>query len=330
MKAIQVRTPGGPDALQLVELPMPEPGPGQVLIKAHAIGVGKPDVLIRTGKYRWMPPLPAIPGNEMSGHVQALGVGVSTIAVGQPVLVSSRDLQVRGGCYAEYIAVPAEAVLPLPPSVDLDQAVSIPNYQLACALLYEAARGIERRTVFINGAAGGVASAVIDLCRLDGVQVIGSASTDEKCAFALRQGASHVIQYTHENVVQRVLELTGGRGVDLLLDHVVGPQFTTQFDMLAPMGLIISFNALGGMPERDLFSEMRNHLAKSPAVRCFSMHSYDHDRTVRRRLNERALALFASGDVKAPISERIPLAEARRAHMLLDDGKVLGKLILKP
>lgn len=316
--------------MELVDLPAPEPGPGQVLVKASAIGVGKPDVLIRTGKYRWMPPLPAIPGNEMSGHVEALGSGVSGNALGQPVLVSSRDLPVRGGCYAEYIAVPAEAVLPLPPSVDLDQAVCIPNYQLACAMLYEAARGIERRTVFINGAAGGVASAVIDLCRLEGVQVIGSASTEEKCAFALRQGASHVIDYTKENVVQRVLELTDGRGVDLILDHVVGPDFTAQFEMLAPMGMIISFNALGGLPERDVFKEMRNHLGKSPAVRCFSMHSYDHDPAIRRRLNERALALFASGEARTTISERIALEDARRAHALLDGGKVLGKLIMTP
>ncbi|MDB5769965.1 MAG: hypothetical protein JWM42_339 [Burkholderia sp.] len=330
MKAIQVKVPGGPQALELVDIPVPALREGQVLVKAHAIGVGKPDVLIRNGTYRWMPPLPAIPGGEMVGHIDAMAPDVSGLKIGQPVLVSSRDLPVRGGCYAEYIAVPASAAIPLPDNVDLDLAINIPNYQLACALLYEAARGVEPKSVFINGAAGGVASAVIDLCRLDSVTVIGSASTEEKCAFARRQGATHVINYRNQQVAKRVLELTAGRGVDLILDHVVGPRFTDQFDMLAPMGLIISFNVLGGMPEKDLFKEMRAHLNKSPAVRCFTMHTYDHDPAIRRRLIERVLALFASGKVQPMIFDRLPLAQARRAHELLDNGDILGKLILKP
>lgn len=330
MKAIQVSVPGGPDALQYVDVPMPVLRTGQVLVKAHAIGVGKPDVLIRNGTYRWMPPLPAIPGGEMSGHIEAIADGVTGLEIGQPVLVSSRDLDVRGGCYAEYIAVPSAAAIPLPDTVDLDSAVNIPNFQLACALLYEAARGVDPKTVFINGAAGGVASAVIDLCRLDGITIIGTASTPEKCAFAQARGATHVINHTQENVVERVLELTGGRGVDLILDHVVGKNFTDQLNMLAPMGLIVSFNVLGGLPEKDLFKELRAHLSKSPAVRCFTMHTYDHDPLIRRRLIDRVVALFASGKVAPPIFDRLPLSAAARAHELLDQGKILGKLILKP
>jgi NADPH2:quinone reductase len=330
MKAIQVKTPGGPAALEYVDIPLPALREGHVLVKAHAIGVGKPDVLIRNGTYRWMPPLPAIPGGEMVGHVEVMAPDVTGLQIGQPVLVSSRDLPVRGGCYAQYIAVPATAAIALPQGIDLDLAINIPNYQLACALLYEAARGIEPKTVFINGAAGGVASAVIDLCRIDGVSVIGSASTDEKCAFARAQGATHTINYKTENVVQRVLQFTEGRGADLVLDHVVGPRFSDQFEMLAPMGMIISFNVLGGLPEQDLFKEMRAHLNKSPAVRCFTMHTYDHDPAIRRRLIERVLNLFEAGKVRPEIFDRIPLAEARRAHELLDGGDVLGKLILKP
>lgn len=329
MKAIQVKVPGGPEALELVDIPVPALVNGHVLVKAHAIGVGKPDVLIRNGTYRWMPPLPAIPGGEMVGHVEAVAPDVVGLEVGQPVLVTSRDLPVRGGCYAEYIAVPAMAAIPLPAEIDPDLAVNIPNYQLACALLYEAARGTDPKTVFINGAAGGVASAVIDLCRIDGVDVIGAASTEEKCAFAREQGATHAINYKREDVIQRVLELTGGRGADLILDHVVGAGFTDQFAMLAPMGLIISFNVLGGLPEKDLFKEMRAHLNKSPAVRCFTMHTYDHDPAIRRRLIEKVLRLFKEGRVRPPIFDRLPLAEARRAHELLDAGEVLGKLILK-
>ncbi|HEX4193152.1 MAG TPA: alcohol dehydrogenase catalytic domain-containing protein, partial [Stellaceae bacterium] len=131
MKAIQIAKTGGPEVLDLVDLPMPEPGPGEVVIRAHAIGVGKPDVLFRSGVYRWMPKLPAIPGTEMTGYVEALGAGVNDLTIGAPVLV----YHFGGGCYAQYAKVPTSAVTTLPASIDLDDAVSIPNYQVAYALL---------------------------------------------------------------------------------------------------------------------------------------------------------------------------------------------------
>jgi len=326
LRAIRVSVTGGPEVLEYVEAPKPVPREGEVLVRAHAIGVGKPDVLFRTGVYRWMPPLPAIPGAEMTGRVEALGAGVDGLRVGQPVLV----YHLEGGCYAEYIAAPADAVTPLPDGIDLDDAVSIPNYQVAWALLNEAARGVERRSVYINGAAGGVGSAVIQLCRHDGVAVIAGASTERKCAFASGQGANHTVDYGREAVVDRVLALTGGRGVDVVLDHIVGKDFTDNLRMVAPMGLIVSFNMLGGFPEKDLFREMRAQLNRSPGVRCFTMHSYDHDPEGRRRILDRTLALFASGAIRPPIHARLPLSEARQAHEALDRREVLGKLVLKP
>src|ERR1043166_3426722 len=120
MKAIRMQRPGGPEVLELVELPAPRPGPGQVLIKADTIGVSMPEVLVRKGTYAWMPPLPAIPGIEMSGTVVECGAGVAERAVGDRVFVSARDLPVRAGCYAEYIAVPERAAHRLPPDCDLE------------------------------------------------------------------------------------------------------------------------------------------------------------------------------------------------------------------
>jgi NADPH2:quinone reductase len=326
MKAIQITQTGGPDVLELVDLPQPEPGRGEVVIRAHAIGVGKPDVLFRTGVYRWMPKLPAIPGAEMTGRVEALGTGVSDLSVGDPVLV----YHLGGGCYAQYAKAPASAVTRLPPGIDLDDAVSIPNYQVACALLTEAARGLDAKTVYVNGAAGGIGSAVIQLCRLQGITIIAGASSAAKCAFAQSQGATHTIDYSRENVAARLLELTQGHGVDLILDHIVGKDFTDNLKALAPFGLIVSFNALGGFPEKDLFREMRAHLPKSPGVRCFTMHSFDHDPAGRHRVAERTIALFAAGSVRPPVDRRLLLAEARQAHELLDARAVLGKLILTP
>lgn len=331
MKAIQIAKTGGPEVLDLVELPRPAPGPGEVLVRAAAIGVGKPDVLFRTGVYRWMPPLPAIPGAEMAGHVEALGaptdeMGVSDLRIGEPVLV----YHLGGRCYAEYASVPASAVTRLPQGIDLDDAVSIPNYQVAYALLTEAARGMTPKTVYVNGAAGGIGSAVIQLCRLQNITVIAGASSAAKCAFAQSQGATYTIDYGRENVAERLLALTQGRGVDLILDHIVGKDFTDNLKALATFGLIVSFNALGGFPEKDLFREMRAHLPKSPGVRCFTMHSFDHDPEARRRVTEAVIEIFASGRVRPPIDRRLPLAEARQAHARLDQRAVLGKLILKP
>jgi NADPH2:quinone reductase len=326
MRAIEVTRAGGPEVLELVERPTPTPGEGEVLVRAHAIGVGKPDVLFRTGVYRWMPPLPAVPGSEMSGVVEALGPAVQGLAVGQRVLV----YHFRGGCYAEYAAVPAESVTPLPEAIDLDDVVSMPNYQVAWALLHEAARGIEARTVYVNGAAGGIGCAVIQLCRLAGIDVIAGASSAAKCAFARAQGATHTVDYGRENVVDRVLALTGGDGADVILDHIVGPNFTDNLKMLAPLGMIVSFNALGGFPEKDLFRELRAHLPRSPAVRCFTMHSYDHKPEAKRRMMAEIVRLFAAGTVRPPVHKRVPLDEARQAHAMLDARGVLGKLLLKP
>jgi len=326
MKAIQISASGGPEVLRYVDLPEPVPGDGEVTVRAQAIGVGKPDALFRTGAYRWRPPLPAVPGAEMAGIVEALGGGISHLQVGERVLV----YRFAGGCYAEKIALPASEVTVLPPTVDLDDAVSIPNYQVAWALLNEAARGIEAKTVYVNGAAGGIGAAVIQLCRLKGIAVIAGASTAEKCAFARAQGATHTVDYGRDSAMERVREFTGGRGADLILDHIVGTDFTDNLKMLAPMGMIVSFNALGGFPEKDLFREMRAHLPVSPAIRCFTMHAFDRDPQARQRIAARTIELFATGKVRPPVHARLTLAEARRAHEMLDARAALGKIILKP
>lgn len=326
MKAVQFSRTGGPDVLEYVDLPVPTPGPGEVLVKAHAFGLGKPDVLLRTGVYKWMPSLPAVIGNEMSGHVEAVGDGVSGFAAGRPVLVFGTG----GGRHAEFVSVPAEIVTALPSTVDLDAAVCIPNYAIAWCLLFEAARGTDVRSVYVNGAAGGVGSAVLDMCRHFGIEAIAGASSPEKCAFAERAGAAYTVDYSSENVAGRVLELTGGRGVDLVLDQLVGENFTEGLGMLAPLGTIVSFNALKGLPASDLFAEMRANLGRSPAVRCFSWHCYDRDPESRSRILREVVALFAAGAVAPPIHRRMTLSDARQAHEILDSREVLGKIVLKP
>ena len=330
MKAIQIGRTGGSQVLDYVDVPTPAPGPGEVLVKADAIGVNYFDTMIRTGRYRWMPKLPFVLGNEMSGHVAAIGPDVRTLKLGQPVFIAGYEIGNHGGLYAEYAAVPEQAAVPLPADIGADEATALTNYQLAWILLHHAARGVVPKTVLVYGAAGGVGTALIDVARQCGATVIGTAGSAEKCAFVRSRGAEHAIDYSTEPVVERVLSLTGGHGADVIFDHVAGKAFTDGLKMVAPLGMIVSYAMLGGMPESDLFKEMRANIERSPAVRCFTMHTYDHMEEPRREAMARAVELLGSGTVRPAIAARIPLSEARRAHDLIESRQATGKIVLKP
>ncbi|MBN8936722.1 MAG: zinc-dependent alcohol dehydrogenase family protein [Rhizobiales bacterium] len=331
MKAIQIVRTGDPDVLRPVEMDTPSPGPGEVLVKADAIGVNYFDTLIRTGRYRWMPKLPFVPGNEMSGRVEALGPGVRSLATGQRVFVAGYEIGNRGGLYAEYAAVPEAAAWPLPDALDAEEATTLTNYQLAWILLHHAARGIEPKTVVVHGASGGVGSALIDVARAAGATVIGVAGSAEKCAFVHARGAAHALDHRTEPIAERVLALTGGRGADIVFDHIAGRSLIESVKMAAPLGLVVSYAALGGMPDTDLFAAMRGNIEKSPAVRCFTMHTYDHMEKPRREAMRRVIELLTGGGTIRPaIAARFPLAEAHRAHSLIEQRSAMGKIVLKP
>jgi NADPH2:quinone reductase len=328
MKAIQISRTGGPDVLDLVEVPTPKPGPGEVLVKAEAIGVNYFDTLIRTGRYRWMPKLPFVLGNELSGHVAALGPDVTSVTLGQKVFVAGYEIENRGGLYAECAAVPAKAAWPLPAGNGAEAATTLTNYQLAMILMHHAARGVHAKTVVVYGAAGGVGTALIDVAKAAGASVIGTAGSAARCEFVRAHGAAHAIDYNKENVVERVNAITHNHGADIIFDHVAGKAFTDGLKMVAPLGMIVSYAVLGGMPETDLFKEMRGNIEKSPAVRCFTMHTYDHMEEPRREAMAQAVELLGGGTIKPAIAARLPFAEARRAHELIDSRQNLGKIVL--
>jgi NADPH2:quinone reductase len=334
LRVVLLRTPGGPEVLEVCEASVPEPGENEVLIAAEAFGVGHPDVLIRMGVYKWMPPLPANPGNDLAGRIAGLGSGVSGgvsgLREGQKVLLSARDLARRGGCYAEYVAVPADAVHVLPDDADMEQAVALSNYQVAHALLHETTGPRVPKSVLVVGAAGGVGSAILQLAKVAGMTVIGTVSGLEKAAFARAMGADHTVNYRERSVPEATLELTGGRGVDLILDHAAGPAFTDHLAALANWGTLVSYNAFTGPPQKELFAEMRAHVGKSPAVRCFSFHSYDHDREGRRRLMGAVIALLAKGAIEPAVGARFALSEVRQAHAAIEAGTTLGKIVMRP
>lgn len=331
MKAIVIEKTGKPEVLQYQEVPTPVPGPGQALVKAHAIGVNMPEVLVRSGRYAWMPPLPAIPGIEMSGTIASLGAGVQDFKIGEAVYVSARELPHRCGCYAEYIAVDTRALVKVPSQVDLEAAATLASFQVAWHLLNSATRGFEYASVLVTAAAGGIGSAAVQLAAATGIRVIALTSSTEKAAFAKRLGASVAIAQTEEGWTGRIREATENRGVDLILDAIGGAGFPALFDHLAPLGLVIKYGQLAGLPESaTVYDAMRRHLAHSPALRLFSMHTFDDDPARRRACTETLLRLLDRGAIGPVIQQRLPLAEAARAHELLEGGKVLGKLVLKP
>ena len=335
MKAILLRRTGDPSVLEYTEVPTPRPGPGEVLVKADTIGVSMPETLVRKGTYAWMPPLPAIPGIEMSGTIVETGPplpdkDVSDRKVGQNVFISARDLPVRAGCYAEYIAVPARAAHPLPSGVDLEAASCLSNYQVAYHLLHTAARGVEARTVLVHTAAGGVGSAAVQLALIAGMRVIGVAGSEAKRQAVLRLGATHAFNHRTDDVVARVREATSGEGADLILDPIGGKGFGRNFAMLAPLGLVISYGRLDGPPDPGFVQAMREHHEVSPAVRFFTIHSFDHRPDIREAATTALLDHLAAGRIRPLIHARLKLAEASRAHEMLESGEVIGKIVMKP
>jgi NADPH2:quinone reductase len=329
MKAIQISRNGGPEVLEFVDLPTPKPGPGEVLVRAEAIGVHYFDMLIRSGKYRWMPKLPFVLGNDLSGRViESSSAG--KLKMGQPVFIAGWDIGFRGGLYAEYAAVPEDKIWPLPENIDLDDAAALSNYALAWTLLHQVARGIEPRNVLVYGAAGGMGTALLDIARLAGANTIALAGSDQKCAFVRARKAAHVINHNSENVIERVNAVTGGRGADIIFNHVAGKTFADDLKVIAPLGLIVNYAVLGGMPETDLFKDMRANINRSPALRCFTMHTSDELPELRTEGMKHAIEFIAAKKISPAIGARLPLADAKRAHEMLEARQAMGKIILRP
>ena len=286
-----MRHTGGPSALEYVEVPTPRPGAGEVLVKADTIGVSMPEVLVRRGTYAWMPLLPAIPGIELSGTVVEQGTTVTKPALGQPVFVSARDLPVRAGCYAEYIAVPWRAAHALPHGCDLEAAGCLSNYQVAYHLLHTASRGVEAGTVLVHAAAGGVGSAAVQLALIAGMRVVGVVGSEAKRQAVRALGAEHAFNHRTDDFVAGVREATQGRGADLVLDPIGGKEFARNFAVLAPLGMVISYGRLDGPPDPGFVQAMREHNEVSPAVRFFTIHSFDDRPHIRAAANR---PLFSS------------------------------------
>jgi NADPH2:quinone reductase len=332
MKAILLSRTGDPSVLEYTNVPTPRPRPGEVLVKADTIGVSRPELLVRRGVYPWMPPLPAIPGIEMAGTVAEPGAGATRFAVGDKVYVTARELPVRAGCYAEYIAVPERALFPLPAGADLEAAACLSNYQVAWHLLHTATRGAPGKSALIGQASGGLGSAAVQLAKLAGMTAIALVGSAEKATALQAFGADHVIDYSAEDVAARVSEITGGIGVDLVLDAAGGKNFAKYLEMLGPFGLAVSYGKLVGPIEANIVSGLDQGpgYLNSAAVRIFTMHTLDDKPDVRAQSMNDLIAKLATGAIRPLIHARLPLKDARRAHEMIEAREVIGKILLKP
>jgi NADPH:quinone reductase len=332
MKAILLTHTGDPSVLDYVEVPTPSPKPGEVLVKADTIGVSRPELLVREGTYKWMPPLPAIPGIEMAGTVAERGAGATALAVGEKVYVSARELPQRAGCYAEYIAVPERVVRVLPADIDLEAAACLSNYQVAYHLLHTATRGAPGKTVLVTTASGGLPSAAVQLARIAGMTAIGTVSSAEKARALKAFGCDHVIDLGREDVIARVKDITGGVGVDLIVDALGGDTLAKYLALLGPFGMAVNYGRMHG----ELRSQVIDALERGPAylnsgaLRSFTMHTLDDKPALRTESMQYLIGKLAEGRIRPLIHARLPLKDARRAHEMIEARQVIGKILLKP
>jgi NADPH2:quinone reductase len=322
VKAIRVHSFGGPEALTLEELPTPEPGAGQVLVKIGAAGVNYIDIYHRTGLYPNQ--LPLTLGVEAAGTVEATGPDVSEVRVGDRVAYSGAP-----GAYAEYAVVPAHRLVPVPSDLSLEQAAAALLQGMTAHFLTHSTYPIHPGDqVLIHAAAGGVGLLLVQMAKRRGAQIFATVSTEEKAGLAREAGADEIIFYTKEDFEEVIKAKTGGKGVHVVYDSVGLTTFDKSLNSLRPRGTLVLFGQSSG-PVPPLNPSILNTKGSLFLTR----PSLFHYVAERSELLDRASAVLgglASGDLKLRIDRSLPLGEAAEAHRLLESRATSGKLLLIP
>jgi len=323
MRAVEIREPGGPEALALTQRPRPEPGPGEVLIRVAAAGVNRPDCLQRRGLY----PPPAgssdLPGLEVAGTVARRGPGVVAPAPGERVCAL-----LAGGGYAEYAVVPAVQCLPVPSGLTLAEAAAIPEtFFTVWTNVFERGALEPGESLLVHGGASGIGTTAIQLGAALGATVFATVGTAAKRRLCEQLGARRAIEYRNERFADVVRELTGGAGVDVILDMVGGPYLADNLKLLREDGRLVLIAVLGGAR------------AEINLATVFTKRLHITGSTLRNRppaekgriaaaLRERVWPLIEAGKVRPVIQRQFALAEADQAHALLEAEAAMGKLVL--
>ncbi len=322
-KAIQISRTGGPEVMELIDVTVGAPGPGQARVRHAAIGVNFIDVYFRTGLYPQ--PLPAGLGLEGAGVVEAIGEGVTEVAVGDRVAYTGRP----NGAYAEVRNLPADILLRLPDEIAFETGAAMMMQGLTVQYLFNRTAKLKAGdTILFHAAAGGVGLIAAQWARAIGVHMIGTVGSEEKAQLAREHGCAHVINYNSENFVERVKEITGGKKVSVVYDSIGKDTFFGSLDCLAPLGLMVSFgNASGAVPDFSL-GELASR--GSLFVTRPTLFSYASDRVALLEMAADLFEMVASGKVKIDVRQRYALADVATAHADLEARRTIGSSILLP
>ncbi|HWP20478.1 MAG TPA: quinone oxidoreductase [Burkholderiaceae bacterium] len=322
--AIQIQQHGGPQVLKAVDVPVGEPGPGEIRIRHHACGVNFIDVYQRTGLYN--NPLPLVLGMEGAGVVEAVGEGVTHLKPGDRAAYASQP----PGAYCEARVMPAKCVVRLPDAISFEEGAAMMLKGLTVQYLLRRTQpqgGLQPGDfVLFHAAAGGVGLIACQWARAMGLQLIGTAGSDEKCELARQHGAAHVINYRRENFAQRVKEITGGRGVKVVYDSVGKDTWEGSLDCLQPFGLMVSYgNASGPVPP---FSVGTLAAKGSLYVTRPTIFTHIATREATQAMADDLFGMVTSGQVRIPVGRRYPLREAAQAQIDLESRATTGCSVL--
>jgi len=322
MKAIQIKQPGGPEAMELVELPVPEPKASEAVVKLAASGVNFIDVYNREGRYKV--PLPFVLGQEGAGTVTGVGADVKSVKPGDRVAWTSML-----GSYAEYAAIPADRLVPIPTGVTDQQAAAAMLQAMTAHYLSHDSYPLKRgETALVHAAAGGVGLLLTQMAHNIGARVIATVSTDEKAKLAREAGADEIILYTHSDFEAETKRLTGSKGVDVVYDSVGKTTFEKGLNILRPRGMMVLYGgSSGAAPSLDPIT-----LTQKGSL-FLTRPSLNHYIATREELTARSGAVFsmmAAGKLNLRIEHIYRLADAQRAHRELEGRKTTGKLLLIP
>jgi putative PIG3 family NAD(P)H quinone oxidoreductase len=323
MIAIAIREPGGPEVLEAVERPRPEPGAGEVLIRVAAAGVNRPDVMQRRGRYSPPPGVSDIPGLEVAGTIEAVGADVERWRIGDRVCAL-----LAGGGYAEYAVAPAPQCLPVPAGLDLIQAAALPEVMFTVwTNVFERGRLQPGESVLIHGGSSGIGTAATQLARANGARVFATAGTAEKCRACEAIGAERCINYRDEDFVAVVRSLTGDRGVDVVLDMVAGEYLQRDIDALALDGRLVLIAQLGGYRSTiNTVPILQRRLTITGST--LRPRTVDEKGRIARAVEAHVWPRLADGSVRVLVHATFPLGDAAEAHRVMEASTHIGKLVL--
>ena len=323
MIAIEISRPGDPDVLVPVERPRPVPASGEVLIRVAAAGVNRPDVFQRRGRYPPPPGASDIPGLEVAGVVEEVGADVRDCRVGDGVCAL-----VAGGGYAEYCVAPSPQCLPIPRGLDYVAAAAMPEtFFTVWTNVFERGRLRPNEALLVHGGSSGIGTTAIQLARAFGSRVFATAGSAEKCAACERLGAERAIDYRAEDFVAIVRQLTGDRGVDVVLDMVGGEYFARNIEALATDGRLVEIATLQGVKaELNIQTIMQRRLTITGST--LRARPVADKGAIARALRIRVWPLVEAGAVKPVVHATFPLREAAEAHRVMESSAHIGKLVL--